>query len=75
MLKGCVQELEIVVTVENGKRYNLPQRVFANQSSTVLTVGDCKLCPSLMDGYKLLSMKSVSLLGVFAEDETVKRLV
>ncbi|KAL0554178.1 hypothetical protein IC582_008095 [Cucumis melo] len=75
VLKGCVQELEIVVTVENGKRYNLPQRVFANQSSTVLTVGDCKLCPSLMDGYKLLSMKSVSLLGVFAEDETVKRLV
>ncbi|XP_038904992.1 F-box/LRR-repeat protein At3g03360-like [Benincasa hispida] len=74
VLKNGVGELEIVVTVENGKRYNLPQRVFANQSLTVLTVGDCKLCPPF-EGLKLLSMKRVSLLGVFAEDEIVKRLV
>lgn len=74
VLESGVRELEIVVTVENGKRYNLPRRVFANQSLTVLTVGDCNLYTPF-DGFKLLNMKRVSLLGVFAEDEIVKTLV
>ncbi|KAG7018303.1 putative F-box/LRR-repeat protein, partial [Cucurbita argyrosperma subsp. argyrosperma] len=74
VLENSVRELEIVVTVENGKRYNLPQSVLASQSLTVLTVGDCKLCPPL-DGFRLLGMKRVTLLGVFVEDEIVKRLV
>ncbi|KAF5466490.1 hypothetical protein F2P56_016410 [Juglans regia] len=75
LLESNVYELKLgILVLRNGEWYNLPGAVLAAKSVTMLTLSYCKLRLPYSD-IKLLSLKKLSLVDVYIEDEIFQNLV